>query len=346
MNKDFLSNLLAAPSPSGYEGCASDVFAHYVKPFVRHEFSDNAGNVAFSVGDGQRIVMISAHIDEIALQVQHVDDKGFIHFITDGGIDKKTLPGSTVAIMTDNGIVHGVIGKKPIHIEHRNNETDDVVAVKDLKIDIGSESKEETLKMVNIGDPIKICDIPLNLGEHRFSGRGLDDKTGVAVVAEVLKILSTHNLKNVKVYGVACTQEEVGGTGAILAANHINPSVSIDYDVTFATDDDNVSPNEWGDIKLGKGGCIAHGPDNNRKLISTIKQCCISHDIPYQEFAVKSGMTNTVHIKQTADDCMTALLSIPNRNMHTPVEVCDERDLDSLVNMTVETILAIENCTV
>ena len=307
------------------------------------EFIDKVGNAAFSVGSGDVKIMLSGHIDEIALQVQKIDDKGFIHFIIDGGIDPKVLPGSTVAIHTSNGVIHGVIGKAPIHIEYYNDEKDKAIKVKDLKIDIGAETKEEAAKLVSIGDPVTICDIPIMLGENRFASRGLDDKVGVFVMAEVLKRLSTMNLTKVKVYGVACTQEETSASGAIGAASKIDPQYSIDYDVTFATDDDYVSPNEWGDIKLGKGGAIAHGVDSNKRLAKLVKSVCEENKIPYQEFAVGSGGTDTVWIKQSSTDAETLLLSIPNRNMHTQVEVCDYRDLESLIEMTVATIIKINN---
>lgn len=342
MNKEFLRNLLSAPSPSGYEEQASKVFYDYVKDFTKTEFVDHIGNTVVSVGHGDTAIMLSAHIDEIGLLVQHIDDKGFIHFISDGGIDKKVLPGSTVTIHTSQGVVHGVIGKSPIHVEYNSDDKDKAIKIKDLKIDIGAQNKEEA-SHVSIGDPITICDIPLELGSNRFSGRGLDDKVGVFIVAEVMKELSKLNLDNVTVYGVACTQEETSASGAIGAAMKIDPHYSIDFDVTFATDDDYVSANEWGDIKLGKGGAIAYGVDSNNALAKRVKKLCQEGNIPYQEFAKECGGTNTVYIKQSSTDAQTLLLSIPNRNMHTQVEVCDYRDLKSLIEMTVATVLDINN---
>ena len=158
----------------------------------------------------------------------------------------------------------------------------------------------------------------------------------------VLKRLSDYELKNLKVYGVACTQEEVGGHGATIAAKRINPKYSIDYDVTFATDDDCVSSKEWGDIKIGKGGCIAYGPDKNKDMCDAMKDICEKNKIPYQTFAVGAGMTNTLKIKIASDDCKTMLLSIPERNMHTPVEVCSLDDLVSLIDMTVAYIINLD----
>ena len=348
MNKEFLKKLLTAYSPSGYEKNATSEFEDYMGTFdAKHEFTDKVGNVCYSVGDGDVSIMLSGHVDEIALQIQYIDDKGFIHFVKDGGVDPKVLLGSTVMIMSSvtGESIPGVIGKKPIHVEwHEEDEKDKATKIKDMKIDIGVDTKEDAMALVGIGDPIIIQDIPLELG-HRFVGRGLDDKVGVFVVGEVMKQLSMlgSRLNNVKVYGVACVQEETTASGAIISAANINPNYSIDYDVTFATDDDYVKPEEWGDIKLGKGGAIAHGVNNNPEFTKMIKEACKEHNIPYQEFVAPDGGTDTIYIKQASSDCATQLLSIPNRNMHTQVEMCDYRDLESLINMTVSTIIKIND---
>ena len=348
MNKEFLKKLLTAYSPSGYEKNATSEFEDYMGTFdAKHEFTDKVGNVCYSVGDGDVSIMLSGHVDEIALQIQYIDDKGFIHFVKDGGVDRKVLLGSTVMIMSSvtGESIPGVIGKKPIHVEwHEEDEKDKATKIKDMKIDIGVDTKEDAMALVGIGDPIIIQDIPLELG-HRFVGRGLDDKVGVFVVGEVMKQLSMlgSRLNNVKVYGVACVQEETTASGAIISAANINPNYSIDYDVTFATDDDYVKPEEWGDIKLGKGGAIAHGVNNNPEFTKMIKEACKEHNIPYQEFVAPDGGTDTIYIKQASSDCATQLLSIPNRNMHTQVEMCDYRDLESLINMTVSTIIKIND---
>lgn len=336
MNINFLNSLLLSYSPSGYETASTDIFSTEMeKNNIDFVFRDSVGNCAYSVGYGDIPFMLSGHIDQIGLQVQYVDDDGFVYFIKDGGIDAKTLPGSSVIILSKHKPINGVIGKTPIHIEFRADNKDKAIAIKDLKIDIGASSKREALDLVQIGDPIVMKYDLLTLGTHRISCGGIDDKIGVYITGEVMKLLKKYdNLKKLKVYGVACTQEEVGGNGAYIAAKRINPKYSIDYDVTFATDDDNVSKKEWGDIKLGKGGCIAYGPDKNIEMCRDMANTCRKNNIKFQEFSVGAGMTNTQKIMLASDDCKTLLLSIPERNMHTPVEVCDMRDIKSLVDMT------------
>jgi endoglucanase len=103
-----------------------------------------------------------------------------------------------------------------------------------------------------------------------------------------------------------------------------------------------VNKKEWGDIKLGKGGCIAFGPDKDLAMARVISSICDENHIPYQKFSVGAGMTNTLKIKLAADDCRTLLMSIPQRNMHTQVEVCDLRDVESLIEMTYRYIVYLD----
>lgn len=347
-NKKFLKDLLATPTPCGREnimGTKNNPFYKFLDSNDGLELfaDDNYGNIIFKTigNEGKPKVMISGHMDEIGLQVQHIDDNGFIYFIKNGGIDKKVLLGATVSIITrNNGLVNGVIGKKPIHIEWYDDTKNKATEIKEMKIDIGAESKEEARSLVNIGDPIIIRDIPLDLGKNRFSGRGLDDKVGVYVTAMVLDKIAKENLENIQVFGCACTQEEVGGFGAASASKKIDPQISIDYDVTFATDDDYVSPNQEGDIKLGKGAAICISPDCNHELVDLATE--VSNGIDVQFFAKDSGGTNTVDIKQSSTNAQTLLVSIPNRNMHTQVEVCDYRDLDSAVELTLRMLREID----
>ena len=345
LDKTFLKHLITTPSPSGHEDNAINVFNTFMLQFGVHEFTDAIKNSCFSIGEGTKSIMLSGHIDEISLKVQYIDDNGFIYFISNGGVDPKTLLGRSVTILTRKSDIkiHGVIGKKPIHIERKNDEKDKVTPISSMKIDCGFETKEEALEYVQVGDAVIVDMLPIELGCNRFTGRGLDDKVGIYVVGEVFRRLSQNPPRNLKVYGVACTQEEVGATGAFLASKKINPTYSIDCDVTFATDDETVDKKEWGDIRLGKGGALAYGPDSNIEFTSLIQDICEGNKIPFQSFSLGSGCTDTLDIKKGATNAKTALISVPNRNMHTPVEIIDWRDIQSIIDMTVATIYYLDS---
>ena len=347
-NKDLLTALLNTDTPSGLETAGTELFVETVKGFTsnhRDIISDKIGNVAVGIGafEAPEVkVLLSAHIDEIGLRVQYIDDNGFIYVFRNGGVDVKTLLGSRVRIHNKkNGITMGVIGKTPIHVERRAGTESKEIKLEDIKIDCGFSSKEEALTKVAIGDCIIIDSSPLWLNDNLITSKGLDDKAGVYVVTRVLEELSKVNLieKGVAVYGGCCVQEETTQSGATSLIKLINPNVSIDYDVTFATDDGRVEAKEWGDVKLGHGGCIVHSPDCNISLVDKFKETAELTQIPTQEFAVGGGMTNTQNLKQFGFNVETALLSIPLRNMHTQAEIVDIRDLEALVKLTVETIM-------
>ena len=339
----FLYKLLQTSTPSGLEFKGNEVFAEYVSQFASKHITDKVGNTVYKVGNGATKILISAHIDEIGLKVQFIDDNGFIYVIKNGGVDLKTLFGASVKILHDDKEIIGVIGKTPIHVERRNNSENKEIKITDIKIDCGFNNKEEALKSISIGDCVVINQPIIQLNNSRIACKGLDDKAGVYVVAKVLERLAEVKLNNVEVYGATCVQEETTWNGATSLIKMINPNISIDYDVTFATDDGNVEAKEWGDVKLGNGGCIVHSPDCTPSLVKKLQDISKICHVPTQEFALGGSMTDTNPLKQFGFDVETALLSIPLRNMHTQVEVVDLNDLDALIQLTTETILAIDS---
>jgi endoglucanase len=341
MNKKFLKELLKTHSPSGMETEGVECFLNY----LGDGNVDKIGNGIVKYGEGKHSLLLSGHIDEIGLRIQNIDEKGFIYFVKNGGTDAKVLLGSTVTILNRRGKVKGIIGKAPIHIE--TAEERKTINFKKMKIDIGVSSKAEAQKLVEIGDIAIVDGDFIELNKSRFVSRGLDDKLGVFIVAEVIKRLQENEennfrqLKNLTIYASACTQEETGGSGAVNLGK-LNPEFSIDYDVHFASDDNFVSANEYGNVVLGEGGAICHSVDCNHKLVNIIKDACDENGIPYQSFSKGSGGTNTIKIKNSAFNCETALLSIPLRNMHTQVEMADYHDLQCLIDMTLATIYKID----
>jgi endoglucanase len=171
--------------------------------------------------------------------------------------------------------------------------------------------------------------------------KGLDDRVGAFVVAETLRALSKRKL-SVAVYGVGTAQEEVGLRGATTSTYGINPQVGFAVDVGFATDIPDIPHKLLGDIKLGSGPELNRSADNNVVLGKMLRNIAAKHKIPYQEAASHraSGGTDTAQMQMTRAGVATALLSIPNRYMHTPVEVCDLRDVKDAVELLTETIAA------
>jgi len=341
--KKFLHDLLCAPAVSGYEDAAAEVFEKYVKQYGAQTERDVLNNTYAFTGDmnASKTVMIEAHIDEIGFQVLYIDNNGLLFIRKNGGIDLACVPGSMVDVITNDGtVIPGVIGKKPIHLLSADDRKK-VLDLDKLWVDTGLPATE-VKKKIQVGDPVCVRPNIVPLGKHRLASKGLDDKIGVFVVAEAIRLLSQMPL-NVKVCGVASSQEEVGCRGAVVGGAHVNPDYSISLDVTFATDVPDCSPKKHGAVNLGDGVVITRHLDSNRKFSQMAIDIAKEKGILYQVSANNSatGGTNTAKIQLSNQGVSTLLLSIPNRYMHTPVEVCDIRDVDAAIKLIVEMVKAL-----
>jgi len=259
-----------------------------------------------------------------------------------GGIDSGVLPGSQVKVQTEKGLVDGVIGKKPIHLMEECDRNKSVL-IKDLWVDIGAKDKEDALKVVSLGDAVSFAPNYMELRNNIFSSKGCDDKTGAFVVSEVIKILSGKKLrKDIGVYGVSTVQEEVGLRGARTSAYGIDPQVGIAVDVGFASDTPGIDKRIVGEVALGKGPVLHAGPAINRALGKMFIDVAKRKKIPYQFSSLgRPDGTDTGAMQLSREGVATALISVPNRYMHTMVETCSLDDLGFCAQLIAETILEI-----
>jgi len=335
----FFETLLQASGPSGFEEETAAVFRNYLQGFCAEVSTDVMGNTVGVLNPGAPFkVMLAGHYDEIGFQIVYISDEGLLYFRPNGGIDKLNVPSSEVEILTASGRVPGVIGKKPIHLL-KPGERDTPPELTDLWIDIGAESRGQAEKIVSVGDPVALRSNVKLLGENRIMSKGLDDKVGAFVVAETLRELSRRKLR-VAVYGVGTVQEELGLRGATSSAFAVDPQVGFAIDVGFTTDIPDVPKKLLGDIRLGGGPELNRSADNNPVLGRRLREVAKKHRIVWQETAAHraSGGTDTAVIQLTRSGVATALLSIPNRYMHSPVEICDMRDVVGAIKLLTETI--------
>ncbi len=335
----FLREFMTASSPSGFEEEAAAVFRNYLKPCCDEVRTDVLGNTIAVLNSGAPMrVMLAGHYDEIGFQIVYISDEGLLYFRPNGGIDKLNVPSTEVEILTEKGRIPGVIGKKPIHLL-KPAERDVPPELSDMRIDIGAENKAEAEKLVAIGDPVAVKSNFRLFNDHRFMSKGMDDKVGAFIVAETVRQLSERKL-NVAVYGVGTVQEEVGLRGAHTSTFGVDPQVGFAIDVGFATDLPDIPKKLLGDIRLGGGPELNRSCDNNAVLGRYIRKVAREHNIPYQEGAAHraSGGTDAAQMQMTRAGIATALLSVPNRYMHSPVEICDLRDVEAAIGILVESI--------
>ncbi|MDX2494394.1 MAG: M42 family metallopeptidase [Desulfuromusa sp.] len=339
MNKqdfEFLKELVETPSPSGYEQPAQRVIKKQLDGVADGLRTDVMGNlIADLKGKGGPRVMLAGHCDEIGFMVQYVDDRGFIYFGAIGGVDPHLSPGQRVSIHTDQGDIPGVIGKKAIHlIEPKDRET--VINLKKQFIDIGCSTRDEVEALIQIGDPVTFAVGVQKLQNDRATSRAFDDKMGAFIVVEVMKRIKEQGKIDSDLYVVSTVQEEIGLRGAATSSYGVKPDVGIVVEVTHATDYPDVEESAIGRVELGKGPVLARGANINPVLFKLILETATAEDSPIQIIGVPRATGPDAHVMQLSrGGVATALLGIPLRYMHTPVETLSLSDIDHAISLLV-----------
>jgi len=329
--RDMMDRLLDARGPSGYEAGVAAAWREEAAGFADDTWSDVHGNSFAAINpDASPTVMLAGHIDEIGLMVNHIDDEGFLWVRNVGGWDAQVLVGQRIEIMTDSGLVPGVVGRRAIHLI-RGEDADKAVKLKDLWVDIGAGSGEAARQRVSIGDAAVIQSDTLELGDDLLAARSVDDRVGALVVLEALRRARSAAC-GAHVVAVATVQEEIGyvaGGGARTGSYGLDPQVGLVVDVTHATDHPSVDKKEHGDIRLGKGPVLARGAAINpvvfRRLAETAREAGI--EVQLQAVPAMTG-TDADAIRMSRAGVATGLVSIPNRYMHSPNQIVSRRDLD------------------
>jgi putative aminopeptidase FrvX len=331
----FFKELIEAPSPSGFEQPAQRVIREALADVADDVRTDVMGNVVAHVQgpQGAPRLMLAGHCDEIGFMVKYVDDQGYLFFAPIGGVDAHLVPGQRVTVHASGGPIAGVVGKRPIHqIEVKDRET--VVPFKSQFIDIGCSSKDEAVKLVSIGDPVTFRVGVERLQGTRLTSRAFDDKMGAFIVAQVIREVRRQNRMTVDLHGVSTVQEEVGLRGGATSAYGVQPDIGIAVEVGFASDYPGADHKDLGEVSLGKGPVIARGPNINPVLFDLLIKTAEEEKIPCQIMGIPRATGTDANVMQLVHGGVaTALISIPLRYMHTPVEVLDWVDLEGAVKL-------------
>jgi endoglucanase len=346
---EFLRQIEETPSVSGYEQPVARIVRQRMKQYADHVTTDVHGNVIVAANTKAKTrVMLAGHMDQIGLMVNYVTDEGFIYFKPVGGIDATVLPGSRVTLHAKSGPIQGVIGRKPVHLMKAEERGSGKVEIENLWIDIGATSKDEVLNKrgVQIGDVATYALGLTRLGDDYVASPGLDNKVGTWVVMEALRLAVESGKLKCALYSVATVQEEIGLRGARTSTFGIDPQVGIAVDVTHASDNPGVDKKTAGDIKLGKGAVLDRGANINPVLFDLVKDTAEKKKLPYQVSAEPAGSGTDANAMQiTRAGIAAGLISIPNRYMHTQVEVCSLTDLENIAKLLAEVVLRIDGKT-
>jgi len=336
---ELLKKILLASGVSGYEREIGGIMEEELGKCCDEVKVDDFGNVIARKGSGAKKIMIAAHMDEIGLMVKHISKEGFIYFIKIGGIDDRILVGQRVVIKAKKGDVAGIIGLKPPHLM-KEEERKVPVKYQDMFIDIGSGSKEETLKRVSIGDPVIFEPNAGVLQGKLCYGKAPDNRVGSY---GLIKIMEKVKAPDATVFAVATVQEEVGLKGARMVSFRLDPDFAIALDTTVSGDTPGIKETET-TLKLGDGVAITIVEAAGRGIIVTerVKDLMIDtarkNDIKYQMDVVEGGMTDGATIYTNREGILTGVLSVACRYIHSPTGVFHLDDVQSAIDLAVKVI--------
>lgn len=348
MNTDFLARLLDAPGPSGFEVRPARTWREEAETFADRVDVDVSGNsVAALNPDGRPRVMLAGHIDEIGLQVTHVDDEGYLYVDAIGGWDPQVLVGQRVRILGNGGEVPGVVGKKAIHLM-QEDERSKASKIKELWVDVGAGSRDEVSELgLRVGDPMVLDQPMIRLAGDRIVSRAVDNRIGAYVVLEAVRLLAGEPAA-AGAFAVATTQEEIGyqGGGARSSAFRLEPDVALVVDVTFSTDVPDVPKKELGDHKIGGGPVLSRGSAAHPVVFERLVAVAETEDIPYTvQASPRATRTDADSIHLTRAGVPTGLVSVPNRYMHSPNELVSLSDLENTARLLAAFIRSLDEDT-
>ena len=341
---NFLRKLVNTPSPVGHETRGQRVWLDYAKQFADETFSDAYGNcVAVLNKGGSPRIMLAAHADEIAMSVNYIDDNGYLYVRKMGGVDAAITKAQRVIIHTKNGPVKGVVGNVAPHLTSHDGDSKRP-KIHDIFIDIGVSTRAAVEKLLRIGDPITLADEFDILRGDLAVARAFDNRIGTFAVAEALRLLADSKGKlKAEVCAVSNVQEEVGLLGARQIAYSLKPDIALVVDVTHATDYPTVSKTQHGDIKVGSGPTVTHGGCNHPDVVARVEAVAKAKKISLQHEAMSSTSgTDTDVIFWTRGGIASALISLPNRYMHSPVEVVSLKDLEQIPQLLAAFALSVK----
>ena len=343
-SKQFLYQYLNNASPTGFESSGQQIWLDYLKPYTDEYIVDTYGTAVGVIGPGKDYkVVIEAHSDEISWFVNYISDDGYLFVRRNGGSDALIAPSMRVNLHTKKGVVEGVFGWPAIHV--RDLAKDTAPKVTDLFIDVGAATKQEVLDMgIHVGTVCTFVDGLMELNGRFFVGRALDNRMGGFMIAEVARLLKENNVTlPFTLYIVNAVQEEIGLRGAEMIARRLRPDLAICTDVTHDTQSPKYDKKEQGDLKCGDGPVLCYGPAVQNNVLDFMIGVAEQRNIAFQRQAVsRSTGTDTDGFAYATEGIASALISLPLKYMHTTVETVHMDDVQNVIKLMYETLLALK----
>ena len=327
----FLDELLDTATPSGFEAPGQRRWVEYVGEFADEVRTDDYGNaVAVLEGDGPDVAL-AGHGDEIGFMVRDIEESGAIRMTPVGGSDRTVSRGQHVRVHTADGPVPGVVGQTAIHL--RDPEDESVDDIDEQHVDIGVDDADAAEELVERGDPITFDQTVAELENGRVAARGLDNRVGIWAAAEGLRRAAERD-PEATVYAVSTVQEELGLQGAKMVGFDLAPDVVVATDVTHATGAPGTPAARKTGVELGEGPVVVRGSANHPRAVAAARDAADATDVDIQLQASGNRTGTDADAFYTSRGGIPSLnVGVPNRYMHTPVEVIDLADLEAAADL-------------
>lgn len=322
-----LEQLCAVNGPSGFEGPVAELARQLLEPMVDEVYTTRLGSVVGVRRCGRENaprLVLDAHLDEIGLLVTG-QEEGFLRFRTIGGVDPRMLCDREVTLLTDPP-AYGIVTCMPPHLQSRE-DMEKSTPVSELFIDIGCKGDEVH---VPVGTPGTFRGGCTPLGDEQFCGKALDDRACIVTILRALELLDGKAL-GVDLYVLFSTREEVSAAGAAAAVWQIAPQMCIAVDVTHGQTPDGPKDKTF---KMGGGPAIGIGPNMTRWMSRRLCELAKAENIDYQREVMESHSgTNAWPMQISREGVATAVVSLPLKYMHTPIEVVNRADMESVARL-------------
>ncbi|WP_142413905.1 M42 family metallopeptidase [Hathewaya massiliensis] len=323
----LLEKLCNAHGPVGYEGQVREIIKKEIEPYVDEIKVDTMGNIlVHKKGNGKK-VLVDAHMDEVGFIIMGYNEDGTLRFAPLGGVNAKVAPCKVLYIGEEK--IVGVIGLKPIHLQSKEERTK-ALSYSDYCIDIGANSKEETKKLVSLGEYAVFSTEFSEFGEGLIKGKAFDDRMGCAVLVEVLK-----ENYNCDLYASFSVQEEIGDRGALVSAYNVEPEIGLALEGTICADMANIEEHLRA-TEVGKGPAISMMDRTSIfdfELTNSILKVAEDEKIPYQRRKAAAGGNDAGAMVSTGDGARVATISVPCRYIHSSISVASIEDFNNTTKL-------------
>ena len=345
--REFLYELLRTPSPTGWEQPVQRLIHDHLKGVAHSIEPDVHGNLILALNPrAKRKVMLAGHCDQIGFLVKYISPEGYLYLDPIGGTDYGVILGEHLMVHTRSGTIEAVVGRKPVHLQ-QGPEVQQIPAGSKIWLDVGARDEKQVRERINVGDYVTFRLGVTELQNNFVAAPGLDNKAGLFVCLEALRRCARLKCE-IGLYVVSTVQEEIGSRGAATATSRIEPDVGIAVDVIPATDDPgyDLPPQRYVPCKLGQGPTISTGPNTTPVVEKMLVDAAAGQDVPWQPDPSGKTAANDARMIQIGDSGVAvASVGIPQRNMHTQVEIVSLDDVDHAVKLLVGFIQSVNEKT-